>query len=225
MSCKNYITRLFRSHSWESTEEEETSSLVDPSIAAVAALHLLETAIENEDYIKDTKFQSSTSNFLEAIKTDPLNISNRSIPMSTDCIKRINKESAPKEGTVHHKALEDSVGFSYRTLLGELMYAMITCRPDIGYTVTTLSKFSTPSAYHYKLLQSVAQYLKSIIDWGICFKQPSPMIIEEFQYEENQEKGGFSRATSYSIPNDPTLASSFKVDIDTPVLHCYWSCI
>ena len=39
MSCKNYITRLLRSHSWENTEEEETPSLVDPSIAAVAALH------------------------------------------------------------------------------------------------------------------------------------------------------------------------------------------
>ena len=207
MSCKNYIKRLLRSHSWESTEDKETSSLVDPSIAAVAALHLLETAIENEDYLKDNaKFQPSTSKLLEAIKNDPLNISNRSIPMSTDCIERIYKESGPKEGTAHHKALEDSVGFSYRTLLGELMYAMITCRPDIGYAVTTLSKFSTsPSAYHYKLLQSVSQYLKSTIDWGICFKQPSPMIIEESQYEENQEKGGFLRATSYSIPNDLTL--------------------
>ena len=100
--------------------------------------------------------------------------------MSTDCIERIYEESCPKEGTAHHKALEDRVGFSYRTLLVELMYAMITCRPDIGYAVTTLSKFSTsPSAYHYKLLQSVTQYLKSTIDWGICFKRPSTMIIEE----------------------------------------------
>ena len=68
MSYKNYFTRLLSSHSWESTEEEETSSLVDPSIVAVAALHLLETAIKKEDYIKDTKFQPSTSKFLEAIK-------------------------------------------------------------------------------------------------------------------------------------------------------------
>ena len=125
ISCKNYITRLLRSHSWESSEEEETSSLVDPSIAAVAALHLLETAIKNEEYIEAPKL--SSSKLLEAIKNDPLNISNRSIPMSTDCIERIYKESGPREGTAHHKALEDSVGFSYRTLLGELMYDMITC--------------------------------------------------------------------------------------------------
>ena len=56
MSCKNYITRLLRSHSWESTEEEESPSLVDPSIAAVAALYLLETAISNEEYIETPKF-------------------------------------------------------------------------------------------------------------------------------------------------------------------------
>ena len=86
-------------------------------------------------------------------------------------MERIYKESGPKEGTARHKALEDSVGFSYRTLLGELMYAMITCRPDIGYAVTTLLKFlSSPSTHHYKLFQSVTQYVKYTIDWGICFK-------------------------------------------------------
>ena len=47
------------------------------------------------------------------------------------------------------------------------------------------------------------------------------MIIEESQYEENQEKGGFFRATSYSIPTDPSLQASFDVDIDAPVLHCF----
>ena len=53
-------------------------------------------------------------------------------------------------------------------ILGELMYAYITCQPDIGYAVTTLSKFSTsPSAYHYKLLKGVAKYLRSTILWGI----------------------------------------------------------
>jgi hypothetical protein len=54
-------------------------------------------------------------------------------------------------------------------ILGELMYAYITCQPDIGYyAVITLSKFSTsPSAYHYKLLKGVAKYLRSTILWGI----------------------------------------------------------
>ena len=42
------------------------------------------------------------------------------------------------------------------------MYSYISCRPDIGYSVTTLSKFSyAPTAYHYKLLKGSAKYLKS----------------------------------------------------------------
>ena len=40
--------------------------------------------------------------------------------MPADCIERIYKNSGPKEGTAHHKALEEKVGFSYRTVLGEL---------------------------------------------------------------------------------------------------------
>ena len=32
-----------------------------------------------------------------------------------------------KEGTAEHKVLEDKVGFAYRTLLGKIMYAYMTC--------------------------------------------------------------------------------------------------
>ena len=81
-------------------------------------------------------------------------------PLPTDCIEQMYSEKGPREGTPEHSALEKSKGFAYRTLLGELMYAYITCRCDIGYAVTTLSKFSTsPSPYHYKLLKGVAKYL------------------------------------------------------------------
>ena len=42
------------------------------------------------------------------------------------------------------------------------------CRPDIGYAVTTLAKFSTaPNALHYKCLKHLAIYLRQTQDWGI----------------------------------------------------------
>ena len=54
------------------------------------------------------------------------------------------------------------------------MYAYITCRPDIGYAITTLSKFSSaPSAFYYKQLRHVAKYVRSTIDWGIEFVRPT----------------------------------------------------
>ena len=39
--------------------------------------------------------------------------------------------------------------FSCHTLLGELLYAYITARPDIGYATTLLAKFSTAPAKIY----------------------------------------------------------------------------
>ena len=62
-----------------------------------------------------------------------------------------------KEGTAQHKVLEDKAGFAYCTLLGEIIYAYMTCQLDVEYAVTTLSKFSsTPLEYHYNLLKCLA---------------------------------------------------------------------
>ncbi len=44
------------------------------------------------------------------------------------------------------KALEEETGFGHRAALGELIYAYVTCRLDIGYTVAELSKFSSNTA-------------------------------------------------------------------------------
>ena len=75
------------------------------------------------------------------------------VPIPSDNIEKMYKGTGPKEGVAAHKLLEDKMGFAHRTLLGELMYAYINCRSDIGYLVTTLSKFScAPAEYHYRLL-------------------------------------------------------------------------
>ena len=38
----------------------------------------------------------------------------------------------PKEGTLEHLKLQKSMGFSYQTLLGEMLFAYVTYRPDIA---------------------------------------------------------------------------------------------
>jgi hypothetical protein len=56
------------------------------------------------------------------------------------------------------------------------MYVYITCQPDIGYAITSLSKFSSaPSPFHYKLLKGVAKYLRSTMHWGIRYKRPKQL--------------------------------------------------
>ena len=133
------------------------------------------------------------------------------VPIPSDSIEKMYKATGPKEGVAAHKILEDQMGFAYRTLLGELMYAYITCRPDIGYSVTTLSKFScAPAEYHYKLLQMVAKYLIMTSHWEIRFKRSKALHLSEKDY-----KNGFVPSTSYNIPIDPTLTKTFNVDINS----------
>ena len=112
MSCKNYINRFLRSHGWEE-EEDDISNISKSTQEAAASLHRLEEAIEQEDLSLSPKLESS-SKLLEEIRKDPMKVSNRSIPMPADCIEKIYKNSGPKEGTAHHKALEEKVGFAYQ---------------------------------------------------------------------------------------------------------------
>jgi hypothetical protein len=64
------------------------------------------------------------------------------------------------------------MNFSYRGLLGELLYAYLTARPDIGYVITTLSKVATHlDQIHYVALKGLAIYLQQTIStcWGIIY--------------------------------------------------------
>ena len=82
-------------------------------------------------------------------------------PLLDACLKTVYKESGLDEGTVDAFKFELSQGFAYCTLLGEMMYEYVTCQPDIGYAITTMSKFFTkPSEYHYELLKGIAKYLQ-----------------------------------------------------------------
>jgi len=84
--------------------------------------------------------------------------------------------TGPLEGTTAHKALERTVGYSYRQLLGELTYAYVLCRPDLGYAVTLLSRFSTsPHHEHYIALKQICKYLRKTCTWGILYWRDSPL--------------------------------------------------
>ena len=72
------------------------------------------------------------------------------------CLKTIFQEYGPDEAAIDTYKLELSPGFGYRTLPDGMMYADITCRPDIGYALTTMSKFSIKSSQsHYELLKGI----------------------------------------------------------------------
>ena len=80
---------------------------------------------------------------------------------------------------------------TYSQIVGSLMYAMHCTRPDIGYAVGTLSKFtSNPGVEHWNVLIRVLRYLKGTINVGLHYST-FPIVLE-----------GYSDATWNSDPND-----------------------
>ena len=75
----------------------------------------------------------------------------------------IYKDQGPLEGSPEYITLQKQAGFAYRSLLGELLYAYVTCRPDIGFAVTTMAKFS-----HHPTLTPITNTLKASLP--ICDK-------------------------------------------------------
>jgi hypothetical protein len=79
----------------------------------------------------------------------------------------------PSKHSNDHARLEGHYyGISYCELFGELLYAYITCCPDIGFALITHAKFSAcPSNFHYQWVKGVAKYNQ---DRGIHFQHSIP---------------------------------------------------
>ena len=140
------------------------------------------------DYIK-LSVESYIRRLLKAHGWDnpsPRESSNKPKPPSHESVvaNLFNLAAGPVENTPKHKALEAEQGFRYRSVLGEILFAYELCRPDIGYAVTTLAKFSTaPNALHYKSLKHLAIYLRQTQDWGIMYWRTEPVAsLPEVSY-------------------------------------------
>jgi hypothetical protein len=98
------------------------------------------------------------------------------VPLSPDAMSSLALLTGPEEASSDHIALERRVGFGYRQVLGELTYAYVICRLDIGFAVTFLARFALAPHYdHYMALKNVVRYLRSTVDWGLVYWRPSPV--------------------------------------------------
>jgi hypothetical protein len=74
---------------------------------------------------------------------------------------------------------ETNAGFSYRSILGCVIYVYVVARIDIGFAVTLLARFSNhPVKIHFDSLRRLARYLRMTKDWGLKYWRPAP--IETF---------------------------------------------
>ena len=100
----------------------------------------------------------------------------RVIPISDTKVEELQlMEEGPKVGTPEHKALEKEMGWSYRQVLGECIYAYTICRCDISFAVVFLARYATcPTSKHYTALKHLVKYLRATKDWGIIYWRPRP---------------------------------------------------
>ena len=139
-------------------------------------------------------------------------------PLPADCLSQLSKHEGSPEGSSEHLELQQKSWFSYRTLVGEMMFAYVSCQADIRYAITLMSKNSLkPSAFHYKCLKGIAKYLQTTQHWGIKYKRPTPRLdlktgtIEPISldsnlppYPEDTAQGKLVCFVDAAYRNDPT---------------------
>jgi deoxyuridine 5'-triphosphate nucleotidohydrolase len=127
---------------------------------------------------------------------DEVPLSKRAVPMkdSTDYQRQL--ESSIPLTDQERDTLETKLGFTYRQAIGELIYALVTCRPDISFACIKLSQYSaSPSLEHFEAVQHLYKYLAATIDDGITYWRqtpnmslpfhPDPFVAEDKNYDSS----------------------------------------
>jgi hypothetical protein len=153
------------------------------------------------------------------------------VPLSADAMSSLALLSGPEESHPDHAALERRLGFGYRQVLGELTYAYVICRLDIGFAVTFLARFAlAPHPDHYLALKNVVRYLRRTIHWGLIYWRPSPVpTLPTIQLDQPSLDPSLPPFPSYplnqlvgfvdaSYAADPTTRRSI-----TGIVFCYGS--
>jgi hypothetical protein len=78
-----------------------------------------------------------------------------------------------------HVASRDNL-LNYQQVIGSIMYIMLGTRPDLAFTISTLSKYcSNPAPEHACAAQRTLRYLQKTIYVGITYGgQENPAILE-----------------------------------------------
>jgi hypothetical protein len=97
-------------------------------------------------------------------------------PLPTDpmWIKKFNHAIGDPDTKIQAK-LAKEMQLSYRSGVGELIWAMTTCHPDLAYASVKLSQLNhCPHEYHYHGLRHALKYLYVTKDDGIYFWHMAP---------------------------------------------------
>ena len=106
--------------------------------------------IHNIHYIEKILTRHSWLHYVYKLSKAP-------VPMRSESKYLTEMENSKEpESEKERRELEIRLKFNYRQALGKILYAMVTCRPDISVAITKLSQYSqNPSEIHYIALKNV----------------------------------------------------------------------
>ena len=75
----------------------------------------------------------------------------------------------------YQRQMEAELKISYRSAIGEIIWAMTTCRPDVSHAAVKCSQFSScPHKLHYHGVRHILKYLYQTKEDGITFWRSTP---------------------------------------------------
>ena len=89
----------------------------------------------------------------------------------------IESGKGPLSKSPEAMTLQNEMGFSYWMLLGELIFAYVVARLDIGYSMSLVSRYAEyPTKVHYTGLKSVKRYLRERKNCPIIYWRKEPFM-------------------------------------------------
>jgi hypothetical protein len=111
---------------------------------------------------------------------DWLDIPSKPFPVPLGTNEKFHNELYKATGSTDIKiqaALSKRMGINFRKAIGELIWPMTTCRPDISQAVVKCSQASAaPSETHFNAIKSIFRYLAATPNDGIYFWRTSPRM-------------------------------------------------
>ena len=78
------------------------------------------------------------------------------IPIHSDSTYLHTIETAEPLEPEERMTYESTLGFTYRQAIGEIIYALVTNRPDISFAAIKLSQYSAaPAKIHYEAVKEI----------------------------------------------------------------------
>ena len=126
------------------------------------------------------------------------------IPMQSDSTSQGMLESADlPSSSMEIKRLHDA-HFNYRQVIGEAMYAMVTCQPNISYAVIKVSQYSSnPAEVHYKAARQLMNYLALTKSRGITYWRGAFVPADLPEHQPDQRVSRSEVINSIPEPDKP----------------------